>query len=84
MNVIARLHAEWEARTVPRNASPIKREEMKRSFYSGFIACMIHHLNGIAAIEDDDEACRQIDAIREEGEDYFRNLGKGPPDRFAR
>lgn len=80
---IAKEFEEWAARCMPPGATQIQREEMRRVFYSGFIACLIHQLNEIGTIEDADEAAGRIDEIMTEGEEYFRGLGETSP-RFPR
>lgn len=81
---IAQLHAEWAARHVPPGASEIQRQEMERAFYSGFIACLVHQLNYVATIEDDDAAASEIDALHVEGETYLRGMADRLRDNYPR
>jgi hypothetical protein len=89
--IIAKLHAEWESRCVSPDAPAIQRQEMKQAFYSGFIACLIHQLNSIATIEDDDEAEAHVAALHQEAHAYMletnarlREPPRRPPQRFPR
>jgi len=78
-DAIAKEYAEWAARCIPPDAGPTQREEMKRAFYSGFVACFIHQLNEIATIADDAEAEARLGALQKEGEEYFHTLRNAPP-----
>lgn len=82
MNIIAKLHADWSAKSVPPGASPAQRKDLERAFYSGFIACLVHQLTHIGAIENDDEAVAQLDEIQQEAENYFHPRGQTPPETY--
>ncbi len=74
---LKKLHADWAAKVLPKDAGPIQRQECERSFYSGAFALFTLTIAEIAA-KPDDKAEEQMSAIESELKDYFRLLRNMP------
>lgn len=70
---IRKLHADWAARSVPKDAPQVQRQEMERAFYSGAFAVFTLQMTEVAE-KSDDAAEAQMQAIHKELEDYFKLL----------
>lgn len=77
MSTIRQLHAKWAAAVCPKDAPPVQRQEMERAFFSGAFALFTLTIFEVAALSDD-EAEKQMQAIEDEMEDYFRLMGTIP------
>lgn len=74
---IKKLHAEWAAIVLPKDASKVQRQECERAFYSGAYALFKLTIAEIAA-KSDDEAEKQMEAVQHELEDYFTLMATIP------
>lgn len=77
MTTIKELHESWAAKCLPKDASPIQRQEMERAFWSGAF-CYFNLTMIETAVVSDAEAERHLSALQKEMEDYFRLLGQMP------
>ena len=77
MTTIRKLHDQWAARCLPKDAAPIQRQEMERAFYSG--AFSYFNLTMVeTATYSDAKAEQHMAALQKELEDYFRLMGTIP------
>jgi hypothetical protein len=77
MNTIAKMHAHWAATILPKDAPQVQRQEMERSFYSGFYSALVWQATGLALLPDD-QAVAELEARHKEAEAYFKTLAQAP------
>lgn len=77
VKTIRQLHDKWAAAVLPKDASPVQRQECERAFYSGAFASFTNQIAEVAALSDDD-AEKAMQAMEDEMKDYFRTLATIP------
>jgi hypothetical protein len=78
MKTVAQVFAEFEAAVIPVNASPIQRQEMRRSFYAGFGAALQLALQMAEESGDDDDAgALMMDTLYQECKQFGLDVQAG-------
>ena len=75
MNTIKYDWDEFEEKIIPKETSPIQRQEMKRSFYAGIQSILFKQIE--LSDLDEDAAVAELDKIHKECNEFFDGVAKG-------
>lgn len=75
---IAHLWTVFAGAVLDAGAPQIQRDEMRKSFYAGFVECF-KIMTDLSDVLSEDEACKVLDGLNKEARAFYETMVKAHP-----